>query len=108
MKMMAAECLFNVDFKAGSIVMLQGDEGDMVYVVESGRYDIIISEVGLEPVASCTRGDSFGEVVLISSSSLRTATIKCVESGRLWALDRDTYQKMLKHGANLILEREAI
>ena len=76
----------------------------MVYIVESGKYDVLISEVGTQPVASNQRGDSFGEVALISSSSTRTATIKCVENGRLWALDRDTYHKMLKHGGNLFLE----
>ena len=51
----------------------------MVYVVESGKFDVLIKQVGPAPVATYKQGGSFGEVALISSSSTRTATIKCVE-----------------------------
>ena len=94
MKVIVAESLYSVEFNKNNVVTRQGDVGDVAYIVESGVYDVLINEGKL--VATLKQGDSFGEVALMSSDSLRTATIRCAESGRLWALDRATYERCTK------------
>lgn len=72
-------------FRAGESIMRQGDDGDKMYIVESGECDVIVEGVGT--VAQKGRGDWFGEMALLHGSK-RTATVaakddcKCLELGR--------------------------
>jgi cAMP-dependent protein kinase regulator len=90
------------DVKKGDVVIRQGDEGDAFYIVDEGTFDIYVlrnktdsmngNALG-EKVATVGSGSSFGELALMYNSP-RAATVVCTSEhgGRLWALDRDSFQ----------------
>ncbi|CAM9756338.1 unnamed protein product [Chrysoparadoxa australica] len=78
------------DVKAGEVVIRQGDEGDKFYIVDSGSYEVSMTDHhGSEKVVSRldSHGQSFGELSLMYGKP-RTATVKATSEGSLWALSR--------------------
>ncbi|KAF0689137.1 Aste57867_19409 [Aphanomyces stellatus] len=79
--------------KPGDQVIKQGAEGDYFYVIESGEYDVY-TERSAAPVFHYTNGGTFGELALMYNSP-RAATVVAVTAGALWALDRDTFRRII-------------
>lgn len=91
------------NFKADSVVIKQGDEGDLFYVVEEGKLDVMVStaDVDGDIGASAERevqvgvpyvsGSSFGELALMYGSP-RAATIRAKTDCVLWSLDRRAFK----------------
>ncbi|KAJ0410103.1 hypothetical protein ATCC90586_001588 [Pythium insidiosum] len=77
--------------QTGDVVIKEGDSGDFFYVVESGAYAISVNGA---PLSTAQRGATFGELALVYNCP-RTATITCREPGRLWALDRVTFRRLV-------------
>eukprot|EP00035_Acanthoeca_spectabilis_P019844 m.429899 g.429899 ORF g.429899 m.429899 type:complete len:358 (-) comp17088_c0_seq1:70-1143(-) len=90
------DAMFKVEPKEGDEVIKQGDEGDNFYVVEDGSTDVIIDSGDGQPkvVSEIGKGGSFGELALIYGTP-RAATIKCKTDCVLWAIDRDSYRRIL-------------
>ena len=86
--------LLVVECKAGQTVIQEGDYGHNLYIVESGEYGVPNTVRSKEPRRMYTQGESFGEVALVHNVP-RTATITCVKEGTLWALDRESFQKII-------------
>lgn len=80
-----------IEKKAGDIIIQQGDEGDNFYVIDNGEVDVFVKNV---KVLTITQGGSFGELALIYGTP-RAATVKAKTDVKLWALDRDTYRRIL-------------
>jgi CRP-like cAMP-binding protein/Zn-dependent protease len=70
-------------FRAGEIVIRQGEEGDRFYVIEHGVAEVLVGDDPL-PRRQLTRGDYFGEIALLERVN-RTATVRAVSPvGVLW------------------------
>jgi len=83
----------------GDIVINQGDQGDFLFVIESGRLDCIIKIDGEDKVVkTCESGDVFGELALLYNCP-RAATVKAMEKAVMWKLDRDTFNNIVKEAA---------
>uniref|UniRef100_A0A915IKB8 cAMP-dependent protein kinase regulatory subunit n=1 Tax=Romanomermis culicivorax TaxID=13658 RepID=A0A915IKB8_ROMCU len=80
-----------VEKKADEIIIRQGDEGDNFYVIHEGQVDVFVND---EQVTTIKQGGSFGELALIYGLP-RAATVKAKVDTKLWALDRDTYRRIL-------------
>ena len=61
-------------FRAGEVVIRQGDEGDHFYVIERGVAEVWAGDEP-QPRAHLTRGDYFGEIALLGRVR-RTATVR--------------------------------
>jgi len=80
-------------------VISQGDQGDFLFVIESGRLDCIIKVDGNEKVVkTCEAGDVFGELALLYNCP-RAASVDAQEKCVLWQLDRDTFNSIVKEAA---------
>ena len=97
------------EFKADSVVIKQGDEGDLFYVVEEGKLDVMVtttdvatgSNSNADGAATTTRevqvgvpyvsGSSFGELALMYGSP-RAATIRAKSDCILWFIDRRDFK----------------
>ncbi|KAI0982448.1 hypothetical protein GJ496_005644 [Pomphorhynchus laevis] len=85
------DAMFSVEHKAGDDVIVQGDEGDNFYIIEQGTVNVVVNG---NTVSSISEGGSFGELALIYGTP-RAATIKASTDVKLWAIDRDTYRRIL-------------
>jgi len=63
-------------FSAGTVIVLEGDAGDALYLITEGQVDVETrDEVGERvPLGTLAPGDFFGEISLLSSRP-RTATV---------------------------------
>jgi len=91
--------MWRLDVKAGKTLIKQGDPGDNFYVVESGTFDIFVSnknnyqDLGTL-VATCGTGKAFGELALLYNSP-RAATVKATVDSLVWAIGRATFRRLL-------------
>ncbi|HKP85187.1 MAG TPA: FAD-dependent oxidoreductase [Blastocatellia bacterium] len=69
----------NEHFEPGEVVFHQGDLGDRIYIVVSGKADVVREENGKEiKLATVSAGEYFGEMALLKQST-RSATVRCTE-----------------------------
>lgn len=84
----------------GNTVVHQGEEGDAVYVVASGRFEVSVAEAPGHSVtiALLGPGDSFGEEGALDGVP-RLTTVRALEEGELLVLDRDTLAAVAPPGS---------
>lgn len=82
--------------RGGQWLFRQGDEGDALYVVAGGRFDVVVDDAGRAVVVrSCRRGDVFGELSIVCEAP-RTASIVAVRDGELWRIGRSHVEALLR------------
>lgn len=99
-------------FKAGDKVIVQGEEGNELFVVDSGTLECVrqfVSSPSLQTADEDPRllkiyqaGEAFGELALLYNAP-RAATITANEECTLWSLDRETFTNIVKDAAMLLL-----
>lgn len=85
-----------VEVAAGEWLFRQGDDADALYVVRSGRVEIVDESPGQEPTVILERGAgaAFGELALICSSQ-RTASVRIRRDARLIRITREDFEAIL-------------
>ena len=87
--------------KAGDFVIKEGDEGDCMYVLDTGALDCTkVFSGNTEPtfLKEYAPGESFGELALLYNAP-RAATIKGKSDFTVLKLDRDTFNHIVKDAA---------
>jgi CRP/FNR family cyclic AMP-dependent transcriptional regulator len=79
-------------FKAGDIVMLEGEPGDAFYVIVDGTVRI---ERGDRPIRSLTAGGYLGEIALYDRRP-RTATATCVTDVRTLTIRAHEFDRLME------------
>ena len=93
------DAMFEYKVKSGDYIIRQGDDGDNFYVVERGLYNIYVNtDNGNQLVGKCEDSGSFGELALMYNMP-RAATIQASVDGTLWALDRQTFRRIVLRSA---------
>ena len=88
-------------YSAGQNVITQGEEGDVLYLVDSGELDCEkVFKAGDPPTYLKTYkpGESFGELALLYNAP-RAATIRAKTEATCWALDRECFNNIVKDAA---------
>ena len=89
--------LQQVNYRAGDVVIKQGEEGDYFYVITRGKC-IVTRETPLNKegirLAELQVGDTFGEEALISEAK-RNATVTMETDGSLMRLGKEDFRKLL-------------
>ncbi len=88
-------------YTAGQNVITQGEEGDVLYLVDSGELDCEkVFKAGDKPTYLKTykAGESFGELALLYNAP-RAATIRAKTNATCWALDRECFNNIVKDAA---------
>lgn len=90
---------------AGEDIIVQGDIGDVFYLLEEGTVDVFVSKGGQDPakVHTYTRGDSFGELAILYNTP-RAATCRAQTDCKLWTLDRVSFKAIVVAAA--MIKRE--
>ncbi len=83
-------------FKAGDIIMRQGDPGETAYIIEAGRVEILVTGPSGEEKVVSTRGAGtmIGEMALIDSAP-RTATVRALEECKLLEISQKDFSYRL-------------
>jgi len=93
------DAMKELKFKEGETIISQGDDGNELYVLESGECQCVKLFPGDE-VAKKLReyfpGEAFGELALLYNAP-RAATIGATENWTLFALDRQTFNNIVKN-----------
>jgi predicted acylesterase/phospholipase RssA/CRP-like cAMP-binding protein len=81
---------------AGEWLFRQGDEGDALYVLRTGRLEIVDETPGREPVVlrELRTGSAVGELALVCESR-RTASVRVRRDARLLRVGRDEFEAIL-------------
>ncbi len=86
-----------MDYRAGEVVIKQGDEGDYFYVVVKGSCTVTretpLNKEGIK-LAELRMGDTFGEEALISEAR-RNATVTMSSDGYLMRLGKEDFRTLL-------------
>ena len=86
-----------VPYKAGEVVIKQGDEGDYFYVIVSGKCVVTretpLNKEGIK-LAELGTGDTFGEESLIAEAK-RNATIIMLTDGVLMRLAKQDFRELM-------------
>lgn len=75
---------------AGDFIFLEGQPGDSAYVILKGEVQVstLNAEGKLIPIYNMTAGELFGEIALLTSENLRTATTASAHGCELLVIDR--------------------
>ncbi|KAK9102372.1 hypothetical protein Sjap_019626 [Stephania japonica] len=95
------DCMQRVEFQPDDIVVQQGGEGDCFYIVGSGEFEVLATQVeNNEEVPrvlqryTAEKLSSFGELALMYNKPLQ-ASVRAVTNGTLWALKREDFRGIL-------------
>jgi cAMP-dependent protein kinase regulator len=95
------DAMNEINMKEGDTVIKEGDDGDVLYVVESGKYKCTkVFPGNSEPthLTDYEGGAAFGELALLYNAP-RAATITCTTPGTVYSLDRQTFNHIVKDAA---------
>ena len=98
-KTVVAKAMKQVNFAAGSDVIVQGQSGDSLFFVESGKLECFKTlEDNRVFLKHYFPNEAFGELALLYNVP-RAASIKAVEDSVCWELDRETFTHIVKNAA---------
>ena len=78
------------------IIIRQGEMGDCMYVIQSGRVEVVqSSEFGEQHLAFLESGDFFGEMSVFEKQ-VRSATVKSAGEARVLKVDKKTLLRRIR------------
>lgn len=83
-----------IEVKPGQVIFDEGDTGDCMYIVKSGRVDLYVGRALVEQAGP---GDVFGEMVLLDEC-VRSARAVAAESCQLVPLTQDDFDRLVSRG----------
>lgn len=94
-------------FTPGTVAIQQGEEGNELFIVESGKLEckkVFNQQEEPKFLKFYQPGEAFGELALLYNAP-RAATIKAVNESKCWCLDRETFNHIVKDAAAKKRER---
>jgi len=83
-------------YSDGEDIISQGETGDAMYVVQSGRVDVLqSSENGEQHLAFLEAGDFFGEMSVFEKE-VRSATVRSAGEARVLKIDKKTLLRRIQ------------
>lgn len=85
------------EIKAGELLIVEGESGTKLYVVESGTLQVTINGTFIREMSA---GTLLGELSLLYDAP-RSATIKCVTDTVVWSMSRQIFKKVQANTSSL-------
>jgi CRP-like cAMP-binding protein len=94
---------FGKRFPAGTVLFREGDRGEEMYIVQSGKIKISKKIRGVEKtLATLEKGEFFGEMAILNDKP-RSATAEAVEDSDMLVIDRKTFETMLRSNVEIAI-----
>jgi CRP-like cAMP-binding protein len=97
-------CIDDRQLKKGEILFRNGDPGDALYIIGSGKVEVLSEDPRTEAsrggaasgsaIAVLGKGNAFGEMSLLAGDP-RTATIRAVEDSDLLKIDKSVFERLV-------------
>ncbi|MBI5568862.1 MAG: cyclic nucleotide-binding domain-containing protein [Desulfomonile tiedjei] len=88
-------------YSEGEIIVRQGDVGDCMFVIQSGKVEVIKEEGGKEvKLAELAEGDFFGEMALFEKD-VRSATVRPLGEVRVLTVDKKMFLRKIHDDPSL-------
>jgi len=102
-------CVQPMSLPAGSVIIKQGDPGDALYFIDTGRVDISVGNTGgrRKGVAILADGESFGEMALLTGAP-RTATATAITDVSLLKIDREHFEELIDRSPTIRMAIEKL
>ena len=101
--MSQGEDLFGISCNKGEVIFRQGDQGDTMYIIQSGTVEISQDKDGKKVLlALLEKGDFFGEMALIDKH-LRSATATAISHSRILAFTRTSIMERIRQDPGVVL-----
>lgn len=95
-------------YRTGESIVRQGDTGDSMYVIQSGKVEVVReSEGGQVKLAELGEGDFFGEMALFDRD-VRSATVRPLREARVLTIDKRMFLRKIHEDPSLafrVMER---
>jgi len=79
------------EYKAGEIIVQQGDAGNCMFVIQKGEVEALAESDGRQlRLRSMGRNEFFGEMALFEKE-VRTATIRAIRPTRVLTIDKKNF-----------------
>jgi len=91
------------NFKAGDLIMQQGEYGECAYIIEEGQVEILIEKAKglIQRVGTRGPGTIIGEMAIVDEEP-RVATIKAVQDCKLLEISRADFHRRLENADPVI------
>ena len=88
-------------YRPGEVIVRQGEVGDCMYVVQSGKVEVILEKEGKEiRLAELGEGEVFGEMALFEKD-LRSATVRPLGEVRVLSVDKKMFIRKIHDDPSL-------
>src|SRR5512134_1643821 len=85
----------------GELIVHQGDEGNCMYVVQSGKLEVLREEHdGQVRIAVLSTGDIFGEMSIFEHE-VRSASVRTLGDARVLTVDKKTFLRRIQEDPSL-------
>lgn len=94
---------FGRSYSKGTVLFREGDKGDEMYVIQSGRVQISMNIRGIDRTLTVLEpGEFLGEMALLNNKP-RSATATLIEDSRLLVIDEKTFEAMIRGNSEIAL-----
>lgn len=94
---------FGITINPGDLIFREGDEGDKMYIIQSGNIRLSKIIEGKEhELAVLGKGDFFGEMAIVTNEK-RTATATALNKTSLLAFDRQGFLSLINKNGKIAL-----
>ncbi len=88
------------DYQIGEVIFDEGEEGQALYLIESGDVAICLPGSQATPVAKLSSGDFFGEMGLLDDAP-RSAQARATAPARVAVLSRSDFDRLMASHARI-------
>mgnify|MGYP000016392909 CR=1 FL=1 len=93
------DAMEEITTQPGQSIITEGEKGDSLFIIDAGEYDCYKLLAGKQTYLKTYKvGDFFGELALMYNAP-RAASIKCKTQGKLFGLDRATFNHIVQESA---------
>ncbi|KPL89225.1 hypothetical protein SE16_01620 [Ardenticatena maritima] len=92
-------------YAPGEMIVWQGEEGDHLFIIESGEVEVIARDAETGALRVLNRlgtGDYFGEIALLEEGARRTASVRAVTPVRVLALHRTDFMRIKEESPDVV------
>ncbi len=94
---------FGKHIPAGTMLFNEGDRGEEMYIIQSGKVKISKKIRGVEKtLATLDKGEFFGEMAILNDKP-RSASAETIEDSEMLVIDRKTFDTLLRSNVEIAI-----